>query len=314
MPFRYLFGPVLSRRLGHSLGVDLLPYKTCTYDCIYCELGRTTSLQVRREAFVPLEEVVEELKRFFEVYRGPLDWVTFSGSGEPALYRGIGQIISHLRERVRVPIAVLTNGSLFWNSEVQQELMGADLVLPSLDAANPASFSAINRPHESLSLELVLEGLGEFRRRFPGQIWLEVMLCRGMNDDPKELTRLREVIEELRPHRVQVNTVVRPPAEDYAWPVDQGRLRWAAQVLGGEIIGETEASGGVQTLDQVERQIERLVRRRPCTLEDIVRTLGVHPAEAVKRLDQMRQSGILRCRVHDRKLYWEALHAQGQAR
>lgn len=314
MSFRYLFGPVLSRRLGHSLGVDLLPYKTCTYDCIYCELGRTTCLRVEREAFVPPEEAIEELERFLEVYRGPLDWVTFSGSGEPLLCRGIGRIISHLRRRVGVPVAVLTNGALLWDPEVQEEVMEADVVLPSLDAASPAVFSAINRPHGSLSLERVLGGLEEFRRRFPGQVWLEVMLCRGMNDDPRELARLREAIGRLRPHRVQLNTVVRPPAEEYAWPVSPERLRWAAELLGGEVVGEAEAAGGVRVPGEVERQIEHLVRRRPCTLEDIARTLGAHPAEVVKHLDRLRQAGVLRCRVHDRRVYWEAAHAQGQTR
>ncbi len=167
----YIFGPVPSRRLGRSLGVDLVPFKTCSYDCIYCQLGRTTNQTVERREWVPLDAVLAEL-------RGKLasqpDYITLSGSGEPTLYSRLDELIDGIRAMTEVPIAVLTNGSLLWQPEVRSKLLRAHLVIPSLDAGDERTFQAIDRPHGTISFKRMLWGLIDFRREYQGQYWLEV--------------------------------------------------------------------------------------------------------------------------------------------
>ncbi len=173
---RHVFGPVPSRRLGRSLGVDLVPFKTCSYDCIYCQVGRTTNQTIERKEWVPMDAVLDELK--VKLACRP-DYVTLSGSGEPTLHSRLGETIEHIQAMSDVPVAVLTNGSLLWQKEVREELALADAVLPSLDAGNGLKFAFINRPHPCLTFERMVEGLIAFRDEFPGQYWLEVFLLGG---------------------------------------------------------------------------------------------------------------------------------------
>jgi len=179
---KYIFGPVPSRRLGRSLGVDLVPYKTCTFDCIYCDLGRTTRKTTSRQSYVPPEEIQGELEFSLSVLEKKPDYITLSGSGEPTLNTNIGEIIQRIKEITSIPIAILTNSSLFSLDEVRSDLSEADLVLPSLDAITPALFEYINRPALSLKIEEIISGLIQFRKQYRGQIWLEVLFCRGVND------------------------------------------------------------------------------------------------------------------------------------
>ena len=190
----YIFGPVPSRRLGRSLGVDLVPFKTCTYDCIYCQLGRTTNKTIQRKEWVPLDDVVTELET--KLSSQP-DYITLSGSGEPTLYSRTGELIDRIKAVTNVPVAVLTNGSLLWNQEVRARLMNADLVVPSLDAGDEAMFRAVNRPHEDISFERMLQGLIDFRHEFQGKYWLEVFLLAGHNAIAAEVVTLgMDFIEE----------------------------------------------------------------------------------------------------------------------
>ena len=215
---KYIFGPVPSRRLGRSLGVDLVPYKTCTFDCIYCDLGRTTRKTVSRQSYVSPEEIQGELELTLSVLEKKPDYITLSGSGEPTLNTNIGEIIRRIKEITSTPVAVLTNGSLLSSNEVRRDLSEADVVLPSLDAITPALFEYINRPHPSLKIEEIISGLIQFRKQYRGQIWLEVVFCRGVNDDKEEIEKLKGVIERIQPDRIQLNTPVRPPAEEFAYP------------------------------------------------------------------------------------------------
>ena len=218
---RYIFGPVPSRRLGRSLGVDLVPFKTCTYDCIYCQLGRTTNKTVERREWVPLDDVLAELKD--KLATSP-DYITLSGSGEPTLHSRIGEVIEQIRSLTDVPVAVLTNGSLLWQEDVRRQLVTADLVVPSLDAGNRTVFQVVNRPHPDISFEKLLEGLAAFRNEYGGMYWLEVFVLAGYTAIPAEAQKLAECVRRIAPDRVQLNTVTRPPAEDYAMAVDRQRL------------------------------------------------------------------------------------------
>jgi wyosine [tRNA(Phe)-imidazoG37] synthetase (radical SAM superfamily) len=288
---QYVFGPVPSRRLGRSLGVDLVPFKTCTYDCIYCQLGRTTCHTVERKDWVPLAEVLEQLKGRLDTRP---DYITLSGSGEPTLFTPLDRVIDGIRAVTDIPIAVLTNGSLLGHSAVQRELQGADLVIPSLDAGNETTFRLVNRPHDTLSFEHMLAGLVSFRRRFRGQYWLEVLLVDPYTTSERELADIRHCVELIRPDRVQLNTVTRPPAEGYARPVSAARLAEIADTFqpAAKVIAEHQAGGAVSLPPCGREEVLDLLRRRPCTATDVADGLGMHPAEVVKLLEALCREGF----------------------
>ncbi|NMA10994.1 MAG: radical SAM protein, partial [Methanomicrobiales archaeon] len=237
MAYRHLFGPVPSRRLGVSLGVDLVPQKTCAYNCVYCECGRTTDLTCERREYVPTGRVIAELDDFLA--KGPdLDYVTFAGSGEPTLHSGIGEIIAFIKDRhPRYRVAVLTGSALLADPDVRAALMRADLVVPSLDAVSEEVFSRINRPSPGITAERVLAGLLDFAREYPGEVWLEVFIVPGINDTEEEIRLLKDAVAAINPHRVQVNTLDRPGTDIRVRPAAPGRLARIAAVLGGEVIG-----------------------------------------------------------------------------
>lgn len=282
------FGPVPSRRLGRSLGIDVIPFKTCTYDCIYCQLGRTRRLSVRRRPFRRVQEVVAAVEEALED-RPEVDVLTFSGSGEPTLQLTLKAMIRALKARFPLPVAVLTNGALLYRADVRDELREADLVLPSLDAWTEEMFQAINRPHPGLRLGVILEGLVAFRKLFPGRLWLEVLFVRGMNDDPKALPGLIQWVERIRPDCLHINTVVRPPSEPWARPVEMERLEEIRAALGSvaEIVVPYRREAELALRGALEERVEEMLRRRPLTAKDLVATLGLGPEEAQETLDRL---------------------------
>jgi wyosine [tRNA(Phe)-imidazoG37] synthetase (radical SAM superfamily) len=251
--------------------------KTCTYDCIYCQLGRTTHQTLERKPYVTGEVVIRQLKEKLSSLSAPPDFITFSGSGEPTLNSRIGDFIEEVNRLTPVPLAVLTNGSLLHLEAVREGLQGADVVIPSLDAAHPSLFHLINRPHHSLSFSHILQGLKKFRNEYAGEIWLEVMLCRGFNDEEQHLEKLRGEIAKIAPNRVHLNTVVRPPAEEFAYPLSMEQLEKAVHLLGGkaEILPTECPSPPAQVYGPIDREVLLLLERRPCSLEDLSRAFGV---------------------------------------
>jgi wyosine [tRNA(Phe)-imidazoG37] synthetase (radical SAM superfamily) len=304
---KYIFGPVPSRRLGRSLGVDLVPYKTCTFDCIYCDLGKTTCKTVSRQSYVPPEEIQGELELTLSVLEKKPDYISLSGSGEPTLNNNIGQIIRKIKEVTSIPIAVLTNGSLLSLEEVRNDLLGADLIVPSLDAITPILFEYINRPHPNLKIEEIISGLIQFRKQYRGQIWLEILFCRGANDGKEEVEKFKGVIEKVQPDRVQLNTPVRPPAEDFAFPLTLGQLEEIRERLGekAEIISEFAAPLGEKFNSVKDSEILNLIKRRPCTAEDISKALGLHLNEVVKYLEKLIKEGVVHYRMYEHRGYYE---------
>jgi wyosine [tRNA(Phe)-imidazoG37] synthetase (radical SAM superfamily) len=303
---KYVFGPVPSRRLGRSLGVDLLPYKTCTFDCIYCDLGRTTHKTISRGFFVSPKEIERELGLALPSLEKRPDYITLSGSGEPTLNQNLGDIIHSIKRVTSIPLAVLTNGSLLFIEDVRIDLMEADVVLPSLDAVNPLIFECVNRPHPSLKIDELIPGLIQFRKQYRGQIWLEVVLCRGINDDKEEIERLKGVIERIQPDRVQLNTPVRPPAEEFAYPLTTSQLEEIRERLGdkAEIISEFTAPMGEGFDSDKSAEIIQLISRRPCTAEDISKALGLHIDEVVKYLNILQKKGAVQYRVYQHRCYY----------
>lgn len=293
---RYVYGPVPSRRLGRSLGVDLVPFKTCTYDCIYCQLGRTTCKTTQRKEYVPVADILVELRQKLVQEPAP-DIITLAGSGEPTLHSGVGELLREIKHLTSVPVAILTNGSLLWMREVQDALLEADLVLPSLDAGNEHSFRHVNRPHPTIDFQKMVEGLAEFRERYHKPIWLEVFLLAGITDSNAEVEKIATLATRIRPARVQLNTVSRPPAEAFAHPVAASQMEVLARLFEGkaETIAEQEA-GESQPLTPpsvTDQDILALLSRRPCTAQDVSMGLGLHITEAAKRLESLIQQGRL---------------------
>ena len=304
---RYLYGPVPSRRLGLSLGVDVVPRKTCTYDCIYCQLGRTTNKTVKREEYVSAQSIIRELEEFFGHTDTHVDYVPFSGSGEPTLNSGIGVIIGEIKKMTSIPVAVITNGSLLFMDEVKGDLSQADLVVPSLDAVSRTVYETINRPEISLEIDRVIQGLVDFKKQFQGQVWIEILYCRGINDDPSEVARMKAVLERINPDRIQLNTVYRPPAEDFASPLTAERLREIQESFGvkASIITPYRGDRALRRQDEVEARIIDALTRRPLTAEDMAEMLGLHPQELIKHLKLLLDGKTIRHRLHGRKIYYE---------
>ncbi len=295
----HLFGPVPSRRLGRSLGLDITSYKTCTFDCVYCQLGRTTNKTVQRREYIAKDSIMDELREFLPEGGADTDYITFAGSGEPTLHSGIGEMINAIKTLTDIPVAVITNGSLLFREDVRDDLLNADLVLPSLDAATTSVFRAVNQPHESLSVDRIIEGLRMFREVFRGEFWLEVMFVRGVNDGTDEIAALSDAISVIDPDRVQLNTVVRPPCEEVL-PVDEDEMVRIRDAFGGNFDVEIIAEKRIE----VRADILPLLERRPLTLDQIAGSLGMHRNEAAKYLRELIEQGAVVETVHRDKRYF----------
>ncbi len=302
-----IYGPVPSRRLGVSLGVDLFPGKTCSYDCIYCQLGRTPKKTIQRDVYLPAELIIREVKDFLAQLETPVDYITFSGSGEPTLHSQIGTIIGEIKEMTSIPLAVITNGSLLFMDEVKRDLSEADLVIPSLDAVSKTVHETINRPEESLEIDRVIQGLVDFREQFRGQIWIEILYCRGINDSPSEVAKMKEVLERINPNQIQLNTVYRPPAEDFASPLTEERLSEIKEVFGGKasVITPYRGNRSIGGKGEVEAHIIDALKRRPLTADDMSEILGLHPQEIIKHLKGLLNGKKVRHRLHGHKIFYE---------
>ena len=303
----YIFGPVPSRRLGRSLGVDLIPFKTCTYDCIYCQLGRTTNKTVERREWVPLADVLAELE---EKLTTKPDYITLSGSGEPTLYSRLDELVARIRSVTDVPIAVLTNGSLLWQEEVRRQLMNAHLVIPSLDAGHGSMFRAVNRPHESISFERMLAGLIAFREEYHGEYWLEVFLLAGHTAAKSEAGKIVDCVRRIKPDRVQLNTATRPTAEDYAVMVDGRRMSDLAARFDppAEVIADYRGVHAQVDFKAGRDSVLEMIQRRPCSLEDIADGLEMHRNEVIKYIEELDVKGLLEKRTSGRKLFYRGKH------
>jgi len=263
----YTYGPVPSRRLGRSLGVSPIPPKTCSYTCIYCQLGKTTHLQVKRKSFFPKENILAEIRK--RRGQSDIDYVTFVGDGEPTLCKDLGWLITQTKNELNLPVAVITNGSLLFLDEVRNDLINADVVLPTLDAGDEKTFRTVNRPHRSITFELMRQGLIDFRREFTGQIWLEVMLVEGVNDSNGELKSIKKSIDLIKPDRVYVMTPIRPPAESWVKPPAPEVILKAQHILDSEYALATQEQGdfGFEEFGNAREAILEIGSRHPLRRE-----------------------------------------------
>jgi len=286
---KYIFGPVPSRRLGISLGISPIPKKTCNYSCIYCQLGRTDHLTNTRKMFFPIEEILAE---FEEILKKTLEFdvVTIVGEGEPTLYLGLGKLISEIQKRTDKPVAVITNGALFYDLNVRMELSNADIVLPTMDAYDNASFVKINRPHGTLDFNMVNNGLKIFSEEYQGKLWIELMLIAGVNDDEESLRKYSETLRKLKYDRLYINTPVRPPAESYVKAVDHKKMNHAIDILGGIPIDLPVSLGFHSEITDHYEAILSIIKRHPMNqfeIEGFLNSRGCSDISAI--LNNLRQ-------------------------
>jgi wyosine [tRNA(Phe)-imidazoG37] synthetase (radical SAM superfamily) len=305
-PRSFVYGPVPSRRLGYSLGVDILPYKTCSMNCVYCQLGRTPRQTTRRARFFPAEEILAQIREAIG-RSGQVDCITFSGSGEPTLNTEIGRLIREIKKITTLPVVVLTNSSLLTRQSVRRALRAADIVVPSLDAATESGFRKVNRPIPSLTAQKVIRGLADFRREFKGRLWLEVMLVRGINDSPADIAALKKAIDRIHPDKVQLNTVVRPPAENLARSLTRVDLEKIRKKLGplAEVVADFKRKPALRTPTRLRQAILAMIRRRPVSLKDMTASLGRSSREIRSEIDTLLRWGRVRRSRHKGTVYYQ---------
>ncbi len=292
---RYVFGPVPSRRLGQSLGIDTIPLKTCNWNCIYCQLGRTRPVTNERREYIPRDDILTEVKQALNSHQpGEIDWITFVGSGEPTLHSGIGWLIREIKAITDLPVAVITNGALLYLPEVQADLMNADAVLPSLDAGNPESYRRINRPHPEVTFERLLEGLAAFERRYQGKLWIEVMLMKGINDTEPALREIASALQRIQPDEVHIILPTRPPVETWVQPSDEAGLLRARAILGEitQVLHPASGSFDFSGNENLVGAIVGIITRHPMRENELTSALKQWDSETVAQtLDDLATSG-----------------------
>ncbi|MCK4346627.1 MAG: radical SAM protein [Bacteroidales bacterium] len=308
--YKYLFGPVPSRRLGMSLGVDLVPHKVCSLNCIYCECRRTTNLTIERKEYVSYDDVTKELDHYFNNKPAP-DYITFSGAGEPTLNSHIGEVIKFIKSNwTDIPVALLTNGILFSDKQVRKEILSTDIVLPSLDAASDLAFRKINRPPHHININEYIQGLVDFSKEFSGKIWLEIFIIPGYNNTAKELKLLKKALERIKPHRIQLNTLDRPGTVENLIAASKKELQQIVELWhlkNVEIIAAAPERKNIKSYrEDTETAILETIFRRPCTLEDLAKILGLHKNEINKYLDTIEADNKIEAVRQERGVFYQS--------
>jgi wyosine [tRNA(Phe)-imidazoG37] synthetase (radical SAM superfamily) len=318
----FFYGPVPSRRLGRSFGVDIVPFKVCTLDCVYCQLGRTTEKSIERKAYVPVGPIIGELKD--ALGKGlETDYITIAGSGEPTLNSQLGDIVERIKDITDIPVAIVTNGTLLYRADVREDCAKADVVLPSLDAGDEQTFQRINRPHRDINIEMLISGLRAFRKEFTGQLWLEVFIVDAINTGTEQIAKIRAVIEQIEPDKVQLNTAVRPTAETNIKKINADKLRAVAEHLGPncEIIADFSMDLDYEFLKsqtkgdsesdfankQTIKTLFSMLKRRPCSLDDICSSISIARNEAIKYVTDLQRNGMICSEEKSGKTFYKAV-------
>lgn len=306
----YVFGPVPSRRLGQSLGVDPVPAKTCNWNCVYCQIGRTRPLQNERREYFPREDILAAVREALAAHApGSIDWVSFVGSGETTLNSGLGWLIRQVKRLTDIPIAVITNGSLLYLPGVRRELMAADAVLPTLDAGSERLYRRINRPSPQLSFDRLVEGLRAFRRKYRGKLWVEVMLVRGLNDTDEALREIAAVLELVRPGCVHLSVPSRPPSEPWVQLPEDSAISRAVAIIGAvaRVVQPAAAEYNLSAHQDISGAIVDIVSRHPMSEDELRLTLSRWSAAEVEQaLDSLRAGGRVQVVERHGRRFWSS--------
>ncbi len=294
MKYKHLFGPVVSRRLGISLGVDVVAYKYCSLNCVYCEVSKTTHLTLKRKSFFDVNEITAELDDFLAT-NPALDYITFSGAGEPTLNRDLGEIVSYIKFHYPTyKLALITNSTLLNNPQLLSEILPCDLIVPSLDAVSEDVFKQVNRPIDKLTAQDIIQGLMTLRKAYPGQIWLEIFIVPGINDHLEEIELLRAAVEQIKPDKVQINSLDRPGAEEWVEPAIYLALEEIRAILSEgnsipiEIISSTHQKSLITTVEQnVMQELIALIQKEEYSKEELSKELQIHVNEVSKILQHL---------------------------
>lgn len=308
-----IFGPVRSRRLGRSLGIEMVPRKICSMNCIYCEVGKTTNLTIERKDYYPWELIEKSIFQAKEL-EDNFDVLTFTGSGEPSLNIHFEKAILLAKKIIKKPIAVLTNATLLHIPSVRSALAEVDIVLPSLDAGTSETFKKINHPHPEIELKTIIENLKALREEMKGEMWLEILLVEGINDSEEELKALKSAINYINPHKVQLNTVVRPPAFEGTKPVSFEKLKKIAQFLGDKaeiIVSKERLDKAKETFkdlekEKIKKEILNYIKRRPSTLEELSLALKIEKEKIKNVLEEFISEGLAKEKLHEGERFFFA--------
>jgi len=306
---KYVFGPLSSKRLGQSLGVDLLPPKSCTWNCVYCQLGKTKKFATERQEFFPREEILGEIREALAINKG-IDWITFVGSGETMLYKGIGWLIAEVKKLTTTPVAVITNGSLLFMPEVREELLQADAVLPSLNAGSEALHRQIGRPAEGLTFRQHLEGLVAFRKEYKGRLWIEVMLLGGVNDSDEALRDLAAVLKEINPDMVHIVLPTRPAPEQEVHLPSQERIERAIAILSEvtTVVNPLKGNMDLRSAPDLLEAVTAIVYRHPVQQRELQKaiadTFSGESDKASEVMQKMLATGRFKLVEHGGEAYW----------
>ncbi|MEA2071341.1 MAG: radical SAM protein [Asgard group archaeon] len=301
----YVYGPVPSRRLGQSLGVSPIPPKTCNYSCVYCQIGRTTNFTNTRQDFFPREDILDNVIHVLESDIS-LDYITFVGEGEPTLCKSLGWLIDQIKALSTKPISVITNGALLSNAKVRNELLDADVILPTLDAVDQSLFKRVNRPIKGLHIDDIIDGMSLFREMFSGEIWMEVMLVKNLNDGEENIADLKKVLDTLHSDRVYVNVPIRPPAEPWVQIPPHKRVMEICETLGATNISNYEDEEGFH-IDKRKRfteQILTITQRHPLRENQIMKMTDLSEPKVKKLLQEMAADKKLRKVIYNEKTFW----------
>lgn len=310
---KHVFGPVLSRRLGQSLGIDPVPLKTCNWNCVYCQLGRSAPMTNTRRVYFPPKEIIREAEQALAAHKpGEIDWVTFIGSGETTLHASLGWMIRQVKLLTRLPVAVITNGSLLFLPQIREELIEADAVLPTLDAGTERLYRQINRPHPDITFEVLVDGYLAFRQEYSGKLWVEVMLIKGLNDTSQALWDIAKVLQRIRPDAVHITLPTRPPAEPWVQPPHEESLMQAVAILGNSarVMHPAEGSFDLSGYDELADAVIGIITRHPMRQEELERTLARwQPQQVGRTLKDLEDSGQAQVVERYGTRFWSAASA-----
>lgn len=310
---KHVFGPVPSRRLGQSLGIDPVPLKTCNWNCVYCQLGRSIPLINERREYIPKETIYEEIVETLQSpHTGKIDWITFVGSGETTLHSKLGWLIKKTKELTDIPVAVITNGSLLYLPEVRQELLPADAIMPTVDAGTPDLYKKINRPHPEATFERLIDGLIQFRKEYTGKLWVEVMLVSGLNDSEDALNQTAKKLREIAPDEIHINLPTRPPVEKWVKPPEEKNIQLAQEIFGrvAKVVRPQKGSFVLSENLSLEDAVLNIITRHPMRHEELIETLKAWaPHEVSQTLEDLLASGKAQIVIRNNVKYWSASDA-----
>ena len=297
-PVKYVYGPIPSRRLGRSLGIDPIPLKTCNWNCVYCQLGRSTPLTNERRDYIPAEAILAEVDEVLTHHQpGEIDYISFVGSGEPTLHASLGHMIRAVKAMTSIPVAVITNGALLYRDDVRRDLLPADVVMPTVSAGTANLFRRIHRPHADAGFDQLIDGLRTFRATYAGKLWVEVMLIHDLNDTVEALRDLAGVLAQIAPDQVHILLPERPPAEEWVEPVDAEALLRAEAILGSVAHIVHPFTDGLNATDYATpgEAIASIVMRHPMSQAQLAHALAAwSPAEVAAALADLACAGTIR--------------------